>query len=468
MCRRLLLTLLVIVSIACMGCFRGSVDLTIDESGEVHSKFTMVGMEFMREELEKQRQDLLKGHPNAVVTSVQDGNMTGFSIQMDYEDFDSFAADGVKFYATRPGLCKGIQKKSRWFFDAYALDLFVEGNSNMRQDKETAAMAEAFLSQARFDFTLNLPSEADAHNAETISNSSKTLSWNIVSTLTRGDSKKIHATFKLWNKLHIGMTIGGAVLLLVVAIIFAIQAMGAEGEEKRTKLGFVMGIGGVLLVLGLISVYLLLAPVKFTDGDIISGMWQSEEKPQTTQSSPQVSTPVPKPEQAPTSQPRQTTPHSSTQQNQQNHTPASTKPQNQGVPSTSQSPRPNTTSDLTLANVSIGDSFSTVQQVLGTPYKEETKSDGKKYYFYPSVEVHCQNGSVITLISNSQVAATSRGVHEGSSLQEVLSAYGNDYMKSRYENLDLYEYNFMSKNGLSKVLRFAINPNGRVDYISIR
>ena len=157
-------------------------------------------------------------------------------------------------------------------------------------------------------------------------------------------------------------------------------------------------------------------------------------------------------------------------QNPQQARPSAPPPtaERQPVPQNSQSTGRTAISDLALANVMIGDSFSTVQQVLGTPYKEQAKGNGKIYYYYPSVEVHCQNGLVKTLISESLAAATPRGIHEGSSLQEVLSAYGTDYMKSRYENLDLYEYNFISQNGLSKILRFAINSSGRVDYISIR
>ncbi len=169
-----------------------------------------------------------------------------------------------------------------------------------------------------------------------------------------------------------------------------------------------------------------------------------------------------------TQQSHQNAPQTSVQHNQQSIAPVAPKPQSYNTSPAPQQQRRNMTSDLALANVAVGDSFNTVQQVLGTPYKEETKSDGKKYYFYPLVEVHCQNGTVITLISNSNAASTPRGVHEGSSLQDVLSAYGNDYMKSRYENLDLYEYNYTTKNGLSKILRFAINPSGQVDYISIR
>ena len=133
-----------------------------------------------------------------------------------------------------------------------------------------------------------------------------------------------------------------------------------------------------------------------------------------------------------------------------------------------QPPRRTAVPDLMLANVALGDSFDTVQQVLGTPYKQENKGNGKIYYYYPSVEVHCRNGTVTTLISETPAASTTRGLHEGSSLQDVLSAHGNDYMKSNYDGLDLYEYNFTTPSGRSAILRFAVNANGRVDYISIR
>lgn len=51
MCRRFLLVLLAIITFACSGCLGGGNELSIDESGEVHSRFTLVGMDFMREEM---------------------------------------------------------------------------------------------------------------------------------------------------------------------------------------------------------------------------------------------------------------------------------------------------------------------------------------------------------------------------------------------------------------------------------
>lgn len=124
--------------------------------------------------------------------------------------------------------------------------------------------------------------------------------------------------------------------------------------------------------------------------------------------------------------------------------------------------------DLMLNNIALGDSAQTVFQRMGSPVKQERKSDGKIYYFYPSVEIHCKNDYVTTLVSNSSAAETSRGIHEGSPVQDVLSSYGNDYSKFQYENLEIYEYEITTEDGRTAILRFAINPSECVDYISIR
>lgn len=160
---------------------------------------------------------------------------------------------------------------------------------------------------------------------------------------------------------------------------------------------------------------------------------------------------------------------SSTQQRQQNVSPTTTQQHNNApAAQPQQQTTRNTPPNLTLANVSLEDSFSTVQQVLGTPYKEGTTSSGLRKYSYPSVEVFVQDGRVAGLVSETPAAAMPNGLHEGSSLQEVLSRYGNDYTKSNYDGLDLYEYNFTTPSGRSAILRFAVNSSGRVDYISIR
>ena len=91
-------------------------------------------------------------------------------------------------------------------------------------------------------------------------------------------------------------------------------------------MGFAIGAGGVLLLLALISAYLLLAPVKFTDSDIISVTLQS----QGTQNAPQTDSSTPKPSQPATPQSNQNAPQPSAQQNRPNTaSPSTQKPQAQ-------------------------------------------------------------------------------------------------------------------------------------------
>ena len=127
----------------------------------------------------------------------------------------------------------------------------------------------------------------------------------------------------------------------------------------------------------------------------------------------------------------------------------------------------NTAEDLALHNIAIGDSVDAIFQRMGASQRREKKNN-RTIYYYPAVEIYSENGQVTALVSNSPAAETPKGIHEGSLLQEVLSAYGNDYMKSQYDNLELYEYENTGRNGRSVIMRFAINSSGCVDYISIR
>ena len=86
---------------------------------------------------------------------------------------------------------------------------------------------------------------------------------------------------------------------------------------------------------------------------------------------------------------------------------------------------------------------------------------------YKDVNVIVNNGIVTTLESNSELFATKLGVHQGSSLSDVLAVYKQEPLRSTYENLELYEYD-MPNGSVTCRLRFAINAAQNVDYISIR
>ena len=125
-------------------------------------------------------------------------------------------------------------------------------------------------------------------------------------------------------------------------------------------------------------------------------------------------------------------------------------------------------SQLSLGNIALGDEEADLPIKLGSPDKRSVR-DGMTYYAYPDIEAKCQNGMIAYMASNSAAVSTNKGIHEQSSLQEVLSAYGYDYVKSGYNELDLYEYNMSDNDGKSCIMRFAVIPSTqRVKYISLR
>ena len=90
---------------------------------------------------------------------------------------------------------------------------------------------------------------------------------------------------------------------------------------------------------------------------------------------------------------------------------------------------------------------------------------------YPFIEgIVVKNGTVTALVSGSKTVKTKRGIHEGSTLSEVLSAYGKDYLPMwKGEGFNMYEYAISKKNGEPGLLRFAVDPaNNQVKYISVR
>ncbi|MBE6094763.1 MAG: zinc-ribbon domain-containing protein [Schwartzia succinivorans] len=125
-------------------------------------------------------------------------------------------------------------------------------------------------------------------------------------------------------------------------------------------------------------------------------------------------------------------------------------------------------SELSLGGICIGNRQSDVQALLGREQKvTNPNKNGHLHYVYPDIEVVMANGTVTGFISNSAKVSTKRGIHEGSTLQEVLRAYGDSTSKFTFGDSTMYEYSFKSMDRKDCLLRFAIK-NNRVDYISAR
>ena len=125
--------------------------------------------------------------------------------------------------------------------------------------------------------------------------------------------------------------------------------------------------------------------------------------------------------------------------------------------------------DLSLGTLTMDDRAEKVKEELGNPASVTTDSDGGKRLKYDDAEVVVFNGKISALVSASPALYTARGIHEGSSVQEVFDRYGTDYQKSSYDKQTLYEYSITSADGHPSLLRFAVNnSDGKVAYISER
>ena len=128
---------------------------------------------------------------------------------------------------------------------------------------------------------------------------------------------------------------------------------------------------------------------------------------------------------------------------------------------------PTAQSDLSLGGVDLGDTIDQFHDVLGL--EDSTKQKGNyMFYNYASIQVGVKDGKVDALVSQDTSVETKRGIHQGSTIQDVFAKYGTDYMQSTYDGLTLYEYNFKSIDNRDGILRFAINSSNQVQYISVR
>lgn len=128
---------------------------------------------------------------------------------------------------------------------------------------------------------------------------------------------------------------------------------------------------------------------------------------------------------------------------------------------------PTAQSDLSLGGVDLGDSIDDFHNILGLEDSTKQK-DSYMFYYYANIQVGVKDGVVDALVSKGSDVETKRGIHQGSSAQDVFDKYGKDYMKFTYDGLTMYEYTFQSIDGRSGLLRFAINGNNQVQYISVR
>lgn len=124
--------------------------------------------------------------------------------------------------------------------------------------------------------------------------------------------------------------------------------------------------------------------------------------------------------------------------------------------------------DLSLGKAVLGMSMREVKAALGGDKGVDLKN-GYKFHQYNGLQVGEKNGTVDAIVSDGPAAKTALGLHEGATFEDMVKAYGKDYVTMKLDDLVLYEYPAQDKLGRKGLLRFAIrNKDKKIDYISIR
>ena len=125
--------------------------------------------------------------------------------------------------------------------------------------------------------------------------------------------------------------------------------------------------------------------------------------------------------------------------------------------------------DFVLKGVRLGDLTASFVGKLGQPRKQSQQQDGLSYD-YGDIEVIVGNqNSVVNVLTDQAAVMTRRGIHPGSTLAEVKAAYGDGFIKTEINGLELYEYTFAPTSNNAQVLRFAIKSGTSiVNYIGYR
>ena len=133
-------------------------------------------------------------------------------------------------------------------------------------------------------------------------------------------------------------------------------------------------------------------------------------------------------------------------------------------PATNNQPANNSPA-LSLGGITLNDSIEKVRSVLGREDRITGDPTNSKHK-YRDIVITYNGRRILGLVSYSPAVSTERNIHEGSSLNEVISAYGRRCAVQNFDGATLYEFPYDTPQGFI-VMRFAIK-NGVVDYISLR
>lgn len=272
--KKIFIVALSFICLICAGCFQAEFDLIITSDGAVVQNSKFIGNALVIQQIEDWKTQNEKLNPNLNAKPVSEGDMLGYEFSVQFSDLENFAKAGGTLFEAHAGKNKGISRHKSWLFDEYDFDFYWKSPS-ANLPPESDFMAQTAFSGVVFDMTIQLPYSAENQNADEISDDGKVLKWNLAPVLIRGGERHMNARFKIWHKDKIALTATVELLLLAAAIFFFVKARAETFEDISKDLRFKRNVfAGLFIALAIISAYQILAPVTFTDADIISAAAQ--------------------------------------------------------------------------------------------------------------------------------------------------------------------------------------------------
>lgn len=428
------LLLTVIFCFVASGCFSANGTLTIGENGSVDYEYIFVGdKEVFGNEVEKQGEMLRdKLNSAAKVEPYKNGSMSGYKLSAHYPSINEYARNLISDYNQD----WQVKRVKGWFFDAYSFDFPFRYEQHFKHiDPRIAGLTQAMIATGEMEIKFNLPYSADFSNADNVTNNNKTLTWDLSEAFSVGADKDIQVKFKIWHKSHVIITAIVIGVLFLISVVLGIMSFTLDGNGRIAAAIFSVILFFGALALGGISLYMVSSTPNFNDNTIIKATQKKSENTAHTNVKPAEPAPA---------------------------TPA---PSNGGA---SKNSGPLNGMDLSLGNITIGDTTEKVRSAMGNPSRI-VKENGQVHWKYNDIDVIVYENRVSEIISSTSAASTPRGFHEGSRISDVWQTYGNNYRHETYGNLDLYEYPITSNDGVPCLLRFAVRQGeNTVNYVSMR
>lgn len=268
--KNFLIVVIGLICLTCAGCFKANFDLIITSEGAVIRNWKLIGTAPFIRQIEDWKATNEKVFPNLKVTPIAEDDMLGYEFQLEYPDIKSFAESWGEIYSAHAGSNKGVSRHRGWFFDEYDFDFYFMSPPT-KIPPEASYFTQAAFDSVVYDMTIQLPYAAESYNADTVDSNGKFLRWNLAPAAIHGGEKSMNVRFKIWHKDKLALTAAVELLLLAATVFFFCKAR-AEGSESLNKdLNFKRNVfAGLSVTLAIISAYMLLTPVTFTDADIIS------------------------------------------------------------------------------------------------------------------------------------------------------------------------------------------------------